>query len=104
VQFEGKNIIYNQALINKLKAELNVILEKANADDDLIQAQNELLRHITPNHWNLNYKNNQEKTIELNFEEFMLAVKDQTTEDLENITTFRFYTLIDYIKNKNNGR
>lgn len=68
------------------------------------QATNELLRQINPNHWNLNYKNNQEKTIELNFEEFMLAVKDQTTEDLENITTFRFYTLIDYIKNKNNGR
>ena len=67
------------------------------------KANKELLNLIHPNHWNLNYKNNQEKTIELNFEEFLMAVKEHTTEDLSKITTFRFYTLIGYLKNKNNG-
>jgi hypothetical protein len=32
-----------------------------------------------------------------------MAVKEHTTEDLSKITTFRFYTLIGYLKNKNNG-
>jgi hypothetical protein len=44
-----------------------------------------------------------DKQIELNFEEFMLTVREHTSEDLENITTFRFYSLLDYIKKKQNN-
>jgi len=33
----------------------------------------------------------------------MLSVREHTTEDLENITTFRFYSLLDYIKKKQNN-
>jgi hypothetical protein len=55
---------------------------------------------INPTYWNLNIENSAEKEIELSFEEFMLSVREHTTEDLENITTFRFYSLLDYIKKK----
>jgi len=55
---------------------------------------------INPTYWNLNIENSAEKEIELSFEAFMLAVREHTTEDLENITTFRFYSLLDYIKKK----
>jgi hypothetical protein len=61
------------------------------------------LRLINPTYWNLNIDNSAEKEIELGFEEFMLTVREYTTEDLENITTFRFYSLLDYIKKKQNN-
>jgi|TARA_R110000803_G_scaffold130338_1_gene197696 hypothetical protein len=51
----------------------------------------------------LNIDDSAEKQIELGFEEFMLTVREHTTEDLENITTFRFYSLLDYIKKKQNN-
>jgi hypothetical protein len=59
-----------------------------------------LLKLINPTYWNLSRDNSAEKQIELGFEEFMLAVKEHTTEDLDKITTFRFYSLLDYIKKK----
>jgi hypothetical protein len=43
------------------------------------------LRLINPTYWNLNIDNSAEKEIELGFEEFMLTVREYTTEDLENI-------------------
>jgi hypothetical protein len=83
---------------------LAVIIEGDKALDKNQIATNELLRLINPNYWNLNIDKNAEKDIELGFEEFMLTVKEHTTEDLDNITTFRFYSLLDYIKKKQNGR
>ena len=73
------------------------------AEQENKQATDELLRLINPTYWNLNIDNSAEKEIELGFEEFMLTVREYTTEDLENITTFRFYSLLDYIKKKQNN-
>lgn len=81
-----------------------VIIEEDQAQEKNQVATNELLRLINPNYWNLNIEQNAEKDIELGFEEFMLSVKEHTTEDLDTITTFRFYSLLDYIKKKQNGR
>ena len=91
-------------MIQKLKAQVNIILEEEGAEEKNNKAEEELLKLITPNHWNLNIDDNAEKSLELGFEEFMLSVKENTTEDLENITTFRFYSLLDFIKKKQNGR
>jgi ubiquitin C-terminal hydrolase len=90
-------------LIKKLKSQLSVILEEEEAEQENKQATDELLRLINPTYWNLNIENSAEKEIELSFEEFMLSVREHTTEDLENITTFRFYSLLDYIKKKQNN-
>ena len=81
-----------------------MILDEDGAEEQDEKAEKELLKLITPNHWNLNIDDNAEKSLELGFEEFMLSVKEHTQEDLENITTFRFYTLLDFIKKKKNGR
>jgi hypothetical protein len=52
----------------------------------------------------LNIKQNAEYEIEKGFEEFMLVVREHTSENLDTITTFRFYSLLEHIKKKNNGR
>jgi hypothetical protein len=62
------------------------------------------LKLTSPNAWNLNIKHNAEYEIEKGFEEFMLVVREHTSENLDTITTFRFYSLLEHIKKKNNGR
>ncbi|MHC4648808.1 MAG: hypothetical protein ACYTBJ_25405, partial [Planctomycetota bacterium] len=66
-------------------------------------ATNELLRLIKPTFWNLNREGNADVSIEVGFEEFMISVAEHTNEDLNTITTFKFYTLLKHINKKQNG-
>jgi hypothetical protein len=43
---------------------------------------------------------NAELEHEVGFESFMFVVGEHTKEDVNNMTVFRFYSLLDYIKNK----
>jgi hypothetical protein len=46
---------------------------------------------------------NAELEMEKGFEQFLFEVAEHTKEDLDKITVFRFYSLLDYIKNKNSS-
>lgn len=54
-----------------------------------------------PNTWNINSPRNMEVEMETEFEMFMLAVGEHTTEQIDTITVFRFYALLGFIKEKN---
>ena len=60
-----------------------------------------MLRLSKPNLWNVFMKNNAELEFENGFESFMFYVAEWTKEDLNIITLYRFYGLLDYIKEKN---
>ena len=79
------------------------ILEEDDHVEKEKRATEELLKLITPSFWDMNQKDNAEQEIEVGFEEFMLSVAEHTKENLETITTFKFYTLLEFIKNKNNN-
>ena len=51
--------------------------------------------------WNVHIPGNAELENETGFELFMLEVSEHTNQNLDEITVFRFYSLLDYIKNKN---
>lgn len=53
-----------------------------------------------PNNWNIHAQNNMEIEMEVEFEKFLLAVSEHTNEDVSKITAFKFYSLIEYIKEK----
>ena len=76
------------------------ILEEDDCIDKEKESTKELLRLINPNFWNLNRENNADVDIEVGFEELMLSISEHTKEDLDTITTFKFYTLIKYINKK----
>ena len=65
----------------------------------------ELLRLTKPKIWNIYIKGNEELKMETGFEKFIFLVQEHTTVDLDSISLFRFYSLLDYIKEKgeNNG-
>jgi hypothetical protein len=62
-----------------------------------------MLRLSKPRIWNVFIPGNAELENETEFEAWMLQVAEHTTEDLDKITVFRFYCLLDYIKDKNSS-
>jgi hypothetical protein len=93
---------YNVAKIKQLNARLNKILGQ-DSQEDKEKAENEMLRLSKPNLWNVYLPNNAELEMEVGFEDFMFTVAEHTKEDLDKITVFRFYSLLDYIKSKNSN-
>jgi len=59
-----------------------------------------MLRLSAPSLWNVYQTNNAELEMETGFELFMFSVGEHTNEDLDKITVFRFYSLLEYIKSK----
>ena len=59
-----------------------------------------MLRLSKPNLWNVHLAGNAELEMETGIEDFMFMVAEQTQEELEKITVFRFYSLLNYIKSK----
>lgn len=69
--------------------------------DNIEESEKEMLRLSKPNLWNVFIAGNAELEMETGFEQFLFEVAEHTKEDLDKITVFRFYSLLDYIKNKN---
>ncbi len=59
-----------------------------------------MLRLSKPSIWNVYMSGNAELEMEVGFEGFLFAIAEHTKEDLEEITVFRFYSLLDHIKSK----
>lgn len=70
-------------------------------EEKIDEKERELLRLTLPNVWNVNRAGNMEVEMETEFEKFMLAVGEHTNEKLDEITVFRFYSLLSFIKEKN---
>lgn len=70
------------------------------------ETEKELLRLTKPKVWNIYITGNEELKMETGFEKFIFMVQEHTTINLDEISLFRFYSLLDYIKDKteNNGR
>lgn len=75
--------------------------ESEDTKNSIDKHERNLLSMEKPNSWNINKKGNLEIEMETEFEKFMYAISEHTTEDISKITVFRFYALTDYIKEKN---
>lgn len=64
------------------------------------KAEFEMLRLSKPSIWNIYITGNAELEYENGFESFVFAVAEHTSENIETMSTYRFYCLLDYIKNK----
>lgn len=65
------------------------------------EAKKEMLRLSKPSVWNVYIHGNAELEHETGFENFLFTVSEHTNEDLDKMTVYRFYCLLDYIKGKN---
>jgi len=90
-------------LIQKMRLEVLQIIEGDSDDrkNRIEQHEKSLLYMDKPNVWNIHHKGNMEVEMETEFAKFMYAVGEHTNEDMEVITTFGFYALVGYLKEKN---
>lgn len=65
-----------------------------------------MLEMRKPNIWNVNVPGNMEVETEVEFEKFLASLSEHTNENPEDFTIFRFYSLVDLLKEKHgtNGR
>jgi len=70
-------------------------------DTERKEHEAEMLRLSKPRVWNMYIENNAELEEDINFEEFVFSVSEHTSEDVNKMTVFRFYSLLDHIKKKN---
>lgn len=59
-----------------------------------------MLEMRKPNIWNVHTDGNMEILMEVDFEKFLLAVSEHTNEKIDEVSTFRFYALTDFLKEK----
>lgn len=70
------------------------------AIEELDNFGRQMLEMRKPNVWNIFAPENMEIAMEVDFEKFLIAVSEHTNEKIDEITTFRFYALIDFLKEK----
>jgi hypothetical protein len=97
------NINYNVAKLKHLESIVDDImgLDSLEAKDE---AEGEMLRLSKPSIWNVYMDGNAEIKNDVGFETFLFTVSEQTKEDLDKITVYKFYSLLEYIKSKKDGR
>lgn len=69
-------------------------------EDPLFRVEKEILEHDKPNVWNVWKEDNMERSLEVDFQKFGIAVTEQTGQILQDTTTFTFYAAVDHLKEK----
>ncbi len=94
-------MVYKTLLLKKCSAELDIII--TGNDDyqkDVFNAEKGMLELRKPNIWNVNVAGNMEVETEVEFEKFLASLSEYTNEDFDTISVFKFYSLIEMLKEK----
>lgn len=81
---------------------LDLIIEKKESiKEEVFEVEKEILENDTPHVWNVHIENNMERVLEVDFNKFAIQVTELSNQRLEDMTTFRFYATVEYLKEKN---
>jgi hypothetical protein len=69
-------------------------------DEKIFEIEKQILEIDTPNIWNVWKDNNMERALEVDSRKFGIAVCENTNQDIEQITTFTFYSSVEHLKEK----
>lgn len=93
---ENFNIVFK----NRLEAEVDSIINSEDFSEEIYNFEKQMLELRKPNIWNVYAEGNLEIQMEVEFEKFLLAVSEHTNERIDEVSTFRFYALVDFLKEK----
>ena len=79
---------------------LDGIIEKRDVADQLFKIEKDILMNDTPNVWNIWKEENVERSLEVDFQKFGIAVTGHTGQQLADISTFTFYATVEHLKEK----
>jgi len=83
-----------------MDTELDEIINKVKRTDAIYNLEMQLLELRKPNVWNVYVKGNKEREMEVDFEKLLIAVQEFTNEKIDEMTVYRFYVMIEYLKEK----
>lgn len=87
--------------IARMKVILDSIADESiNQDDNIFDIEKQILETDKPNIWNVWTAGNMERVLEVEFRKFGIAVMEHSSESLEQISTFTFYSTVEHLKEK----
>jgi hypothetical protein len=69
-------------------------------NQNLYDLEKEILENDKPNIWNVWKDDNMERILEVDFQKFGIAVTELTGQNLQEISTFTFYSTVEHLKEK----
>lgn len=84
---------------------INVMLDRITDPENdqtknLFEVEKEILETDKPNKWNVWVDGNMERVLEVDFRKFAVAVMEHSSESIEKISTFTFYSIVEHLREK----
>ena len=87
--------------IQRMKVMLDAIIDQeTKQDDNIFDIEKQILETDKPNVWNVWTPGNMERVLEVEFRKFGIAVMEHSSESIEQISTFTFYSTVEHLKEK----
>lgn len=99
---KGGNRDLNVLRVTRIDVLLDSIIdhESPGHEQRIFNAEKDILENDKPNVWNVWKENNMERILEVDSRKFGIAVSENTNQDIEQITTFTFYSSVEHLKEK----
>lgn len=92
---------YTALRYKRMNILLDAVIDQKEAESkDLFIVEKEILEHDKPNVWNVWKDENMERTLEVDFQKFGIAVTERSGQKLSETTTFEFYATVEHLKEK----
>lgn len=92
----------NGLVLKRMKAQVDLIENDCDETRNaLFEIEKDILLKNPPRSWNVYVKGNMEIEMEVEFEKYLIAVSEHTNESIEQMSVFRFETMVNYLKEKN---
>ena len=89
-------------MIRILKGKVDLVLEDdiGTAETNIYEGEKGILQLHKPSSWNIYVSGNMEREMEIEFEKFLINVNENSNNDIDEVTVFRFYSTIEHLKDK----
>lgn len=96
---ESDNDNYNILFLRLLEKRVDNFINPSEENDvDIYDIELQLLELRKPRTWNVYAPGNMEIEMEVEFEKLLIAISENSNESPDDLTVFRFYAKIDYLK------
>lgn len=77
-----------------------IIDQGTDQSENVFNIEKEILEDDRPNVWNVWSEGNMERVLEVDFRKYAVAVMEHSSESIEKISTFSFYSTVEHLEEK----
>ncbi len=93
-------MLFNTNIVKILRGQVKRVLEPESkvAEELIWDGEKGILSLYPPNVWNIYIAGNMEREMEVEFEKFLINISRHIGQDIEQISTFKFYSMLEYLR------